>query len=120
MRVVELEARTLQRLHEIDLGAFEVEHTGLVDENLETIVVVGLVQHVRLVLESHRVTEARTASAYHRDPQSARGGFLRSHDLFHLANCPFRKLYTHAFHTPDFALRYYRCSTVVSGRAKSP
>src|SRR5579883_101345 len=70
--VVELEAGTLQSFHIVDLGAVEVEQAGLIHKDLEAVVIVGLVQHIRCVLESHRIAEARAAAAHHRDPQTGR------------------------------------------------
>jgi hypothetical protein len=51
--VVEFEAGPLEGLHVIDLGAIQIEQAGLIDKDLQPIVIVGLIQHVGLVLEGH-------------------------------------------------------------------
>src|ERR1019366_8701704 len=76
LRVVELEAGTFQRLHEIDLGAIQIQQAGLVHEDLQPVVVVSLVQDVGRVLEGHGVAEPGTAAADYGNPQSAGGGIL--------------------------------------------
>ena len=74
--LLNLKPGALERFHVIDLSAVQVEQAGLVDENLEALVVVGLVEHVRLVFESHGIAETRAAAADHRDPQTGRGRLL--------------------------------------------
>src|ERR1017187_2085885 len=75
--VVELEAGTLQSFHEVDFRAIQVKQACLVDEDLQVTELICLVQHIRLVLEGHRIAEPGTAAAHHRDAQSCRGRFLR-------------------------------------------
>jgi hypothetical protein len=64
LRVVELEARALERLDIIHFGAIEIQQARLIHVDFQTVVVEGLVQHVRLVFEGHRIAEPGAAAAY--------------------------------------------------------
>src|SRR5581483_11979145 len=75
VRVAELEARAFERLDIVDFGAIEVQHAGLIYENLEFAETVSLVEHIWLIFEGHRIAEARAASTYHGDPQTGGLGF---------------------------------------------
>ena len=70
--LLNLKPDTFQRLHVIDFGAIQIQQAGLIDEDLQAVVVVGLVQHVRLVFEGHRIAEARASAADHGDAQPGR------------------------------------------------
>ena len=61
--IIELETGAFQRLDEIDFGAVEVQQAGLVHEDLQAIVVVSLVEHIRSVLEGHGIAETGAPSA---------------------------------------------------------
>src|SRR5262249_23071190 len=88
--VVKLETRPFERLHVIDFRAVEIKKARLVDEDLQAVVSVCLVEHVRRVLEGHRIAEARAPSADYSDPQTGRSRILGGHDLLHLADRFFR------------------------------
>src|ERR1017187_9839578 len=63
LRIVELEARAFERVHEVHFNAIQVQKAGLVDKDFEPVRVVRLVQHARVVIETHRVAEAGATSA---------------------------------------------------------
>ena len=63
--IVEFESLAFQRLDVIYFGAIEIEEAGLVHENLQLAIVVGLIQHIRRILEGHGVAEPGTAAAHH-------------------------------------------------------
>src|SRR5579871_1836120 len=90
LRIVELETRSFQGLHIIHFRAIQIEQARLVDEHLQPVVIIGLIQHVWLVLESHRVTEPGAASTHDCNPQPGRSGLLAIHDLSYLTNRSFR------------------------------
>src|ERR1035441_5034276 len=54
LRIVELEARAFERVHEVHFNAIQVQKAGLVDKNFEPVRVVRLVQHARVVRSEER------------------------------------------------------------------
>src|SRR5664279_2234805 len=101
--IIELEAGTFQSLDEIHFRTVQVKQTGLVHKDLEIAELVGFVQHIGLILEGHRVAEARTSAAHYCNTQSSRGRLLRRHNLLDLADRFFGYLH-HAFKLLEFKL----------------
>jgi hypothetical protein len=84
--IIELETRTFHRFHVIHHCAVQVQHARLVDEHLQAIIAICFVEHVRRILEGHRVTEPGTPTADHRYAQPSRLRFLPVEDLLYLGN----------------------------------
>src|SRR6185437_16846585 len=81
VRVIELKPGAFHGLDVIHLSAFQIKHAGLIDKNLQTIVLVRLVQHTWGVFERHRIAESGTTPANHRDSEASRLRLLRIQDF---------------------------------------
>jgi len=90
--IIELEARTFETLDVIDLGAIEIEHASLIDENLQVAKIVGLVEHAGLGFESHGIAKTGAAAANDGDPQASRLRVLHAEDFSDFANGIFSEL----------------------------
>src|SRR5215469_6441873 len=87
--VIELKPGAFQGFDVVHLGTVEVEHTGLVDKDLQAIKTICLIKEIRGILEGHRVAEPRAPSADHGNPKPARAGLLGVQNLFYLGDCRF-------------------------------
>src|SRR5665213_167656 len=83
VRVVELEASTLEGLDVVDLNSIQIHLAHLVDQDLDTVELVNVVRRILLTIKGHVVAEPRTSAAHDRHTQCRRSGILLSHDLFH-------------------------------------
>jgi hypothetical protein len=92
VRVVELEARTLDALDVVDFHAFEIHGAHLIDGNLEAIKVQNFIGIVGLVLKRHMVLETRAAAPDNRHAQSHRHGSLHLHDFLDLGTSDGREI----------------------------
>ena len=81
VRIVELEARSLERLDVIYFYTVKVEHAGLIDKNLQATEIIGLIEHSGRILESHGIRKAGAASPHNGNPEAGRLGLLRSQNL---------------------------------------
>src|ERR1700722_16684473 len=86
VRVVELETGAFHGFNVVHLDTIQIQQAGLIDENLQAIESIGFIQHIRGILEGHRIAESRTSAAHHGDPQPAGLGILRVQDLSYLGN----------------------------------
>src|ERR1700734_1383044 len=67
--IVELKSRPFHGFHVVHLGAVQVQQAGLIDEHLQIVELVGLIQHVRGVFESHGIAKSRASAAYYCDTE---------------------------------------------------
>lgn len=72
VRIVELEARALNRFDVVDFNAFQVHGAHLVNGNLQPVEIKNFIGLVRLILKRHVILKTGAASANHGDSQSDR------------------------------------------------
>src|SRR5438105_9032741 len=88
VRVVDLEARFLQRLDEVDRGALEVLDARRIDDDADAVELRLAVSFGSAAVEAERVLEAAAAAAADRDAQHlGLAGRLLRHQRLHLAGC---------------------------------
>src|ERR1700733_880634 len=93
IRVVELKARAFDGLDVVDLNAFEIHFAHLIDEDFQAFKFIDVVTVlIHLILESHVIAEARTASANHGYAQTGRCRSLLLKNLFNFCNRHWCKL----------------------------
>src|SRR5947209_20166379 len=81
VRIVELEAGTFEALDVIDFRTVQVQHTRLVNEDLQVAEFVSFVQQVGSGLKGHRIAEARASTPDYCNPKAGRLGVLHAQDL---------------------------------------
>src|SRR5438477_7604321 len=75
VRVVDLEARLLDRLEVVDLGALEIRGAERVDDHPDALKLELVIAVLDAAVETERVLEAGAAAALHCDPQHGRLAF---------------------------------------------
>src|SRR5215472_5254390 len=85
VRVVELEAGSLERFDVIDFNTLQVHRAHLVHSDLQAIEIQYFVGLVGLVFKRHMVLETGTAATHDGDTQGYRHRRLHCHDFLDLA-----------------------------------
>jgi hypothetical protein len=84
VRVIELEASALDGLDVVDLDAFQVHRTHLIDRDLEPVKIDHFIGFIGRVFKSHVVLETGAASADDGNAQRHRYRILHAHDFLDL------------------------------------
>src|SRR4029077_9014919 len=92
VRIVELEARALERFHVIDFDAIQIHRAHLVNRHLQSVEIRHFIRFVCLVLKCHVVLKTRAASAHYRNAQRRGSGILHAHDFLHLRSRNWRQV----------------------------
>src|SRR5580704_17248343 len=76
VRVIELKSGAFHGLDVVHFGAVQIQQASLVDEHLQIVELIGLVQHVRRILESHGIAESGAPATHHCDAEPGWLGVL--------------------------------------------
>jgi hypothetical protein len=102
VRIIELEAGTLDGFDVIDLNAIQIHRAHLVNRDLEPVKIHDLIGLIGLVFKRHMVLETRAASADDGNAQRHRDRILHAHDFLDLG-AGSRSQTNHNFFWPPLA-----------------
>ena len=117
IRIVELEAGSVQTIDVIDFGSIHIQQAGLVDKNLQTFEFKnGIALIVESLVEAHAIGETGAAASHDLDSQARiRLGLIRQ-NLSNFLFCFLCQSYRHDFSSLNVPLRIGRHPSPAAGR----
>ena len=82
IRIVELEARSLERLDIVNRDIFKVHLAHLVDQDLKPIELVDIVRGILLIFKGHVIAETGAAATHNGNAQCDGRRILLAHNFF--------------------------------------
>jgi hypothetical protein len=85
IRIIELEAGTMETFDVVDFRAIHVQQAGFVDKNLQAVKLEdGVILIIEVLVEAHSVRESGTSAADYLDPEPGKCFGLIQEDFLHL------------------------------------